>query len=280
MTWELLNHALVAKGNPKEFRNINEDDARVILKKEKRALFARWTSEFDERNESDWWYVLKDSPFDISELKSNWRYKINKGRKYFEVKAIEPSEYKQELYEVFVAALSAYPEKYRPNVDIDAFMKRIPEWKRYKTVYGAFSKDEGRLCGYMRVYKHDDMCYELSTLKSNPDYEKYQINAAIISYALEDMSDILASGGMFIDGERTIIHETSFQNYLESYFNFRKAYASLHIVYRPIVGMVVSVLYPFRRVIKKIDNIQFFREICSVLKMEEIRRTRENRMTQ
>ena len=56
----------------------------------KKALFARWTSEFDCGYETNWWYVIKDKEFDLSALKSNYRYKINKGNKNFDVRVINP----------------------------------------------------------------------------------------------------------------------------------------------------------------------------------------------
>lgn len=46
-------------------------------------LFARWTSDWPCGKETQWWYCLKDTPFDIEKIKSNYRYKIRKGERYF-----------------------------------------------------------------------------------------------------------------------------------------------------------------------------------------------------
>lgn len=43
---------------------------------------ARWTSSFDCGHETNWWYVIKDTPFDINELKKKRRYEIRKGNNY------------------------------------------------------------------------------------------------------------------------------------------------------------------------------------------------------
>ena len=78
-------------------------------------LLARWTTEFDCGYETNWWYCIKDTPFDIGSLPSKKRYEINKGKKNFEVRLIAPTEYKDELYDVTVDAYSAWDEKYRTN---------------------------------------------------------------------------------------------------------------------------------------------------------------------
>ena len=55
-------------------------------------LLARWTSDWDCGYETEWWYCIKDTPFDISTLKSKRRYEINKGNKNFEVREINQDQ--------------------------------------------------------------------------------------------------------------------------------------------------------------------------------------------
>ena len=55
------------------------------------------------------------------------------------------------------------------------------------------------------------------------------------SYKLEikeEFSQKIGKNFYICDGERNILHETSFQNYLEKYFGFRKAYCKLNLKYR------------------------------------------------
>ena len=97
--WRYYNHALISTCEPHE---------ECYLPKKKidfgeiggYALFARWTSEFDCGKETSWWYVIKDTPFDISKLKAKRRYEINKGKKNFEVKRIRALDYSEQLFEV------------------------------------------------------------------------------------------------------------------------------------------------------------------------------------
>ena len=83
------------------------------------------------------------------------------------------------------------------------------------------------------------------------------------------------TGGYICDGARSIQHETAFQDYLEKYFEFRKAYCVLHIVYKPSFSKVINASYPFRKVLKKMQSIRPVAKINSLLRMEEIKRSFE-----
>ena len=72
------------------------------------------------------------------------------------------------------------------------------------------------------------------------------------------------------DGSRPIIHETNFQEYLEKYFGFRKAYCKLHVCYRFPVGLAVRILYPVRNIIHTKNPT--LNRMKSLLKMEEYKR--------
>lgn len=235
----------------------------------RKALFARWTSDFDCGYETSWWYVIKDDKFDISTLKAKRRYEINKGKKNFDVRIINPLEYIDDLLEVYIQAISSWPEKYRPKIDKEIFKKQIHTWNK-DIIYGGFDKENNKLCGY--AYLIENMEYlEFSMLRVNPNSEKKGINAAMVVAILEDNNYRLNKKFYINDGSRSIRHETAFQDYLEKYFGFRKAYCKLHIKYRFPVDLIVKILYPFRDKISKENKIGSL--ICGVLKMEEIKRT-------
>ena len=73
------------------------------------------------------------------------------------------------------------------------------------------------------------------------------------------------------DGSRSIRHETAFQDYLEKYFGFRKAYCHLNVKYRKGFGVIVRILYPFRKYIKPDSGIGS--KVSAILRMEEICRS-------
>ncbi len=235
-------------------------------------LLARWTTDWDCGYETNWWYVIKDGVFDIESLKSNYRYKINKGSKYFDVRIIDPRDYKEQLYEVLIAAYSEYPAKYRPSVNKKTFMDDVNSWIRYET-FGAFYRESGELAGYVMMKMEAPNFYELLVQKAKPQFEKFQLNAALVCGVVKYYEEFLKTGGIICDGARSINHETHFQDYLEKYFGFRKAYCHLRIKYNPKIKWLISILFPLRKILLIFDKNKLIHAVNSVLKMEEISRS-------
>ena len=77
--WEYYNHAAVPTVAPHEEPNLQPVEDNSIWKIDGgMPLLARWTTDFDCGSETNWWYVIKDTPFDINALKSKRRYEIKR----------------------------------------------------------------------------------------------------------------------------------------------------------------------------------------------------------
>lgn len=264
--WKYYNHAMIPTCAPHEEVNIESLKDRSVW--EKGALLARWTSNFDCDYKTEFWYCIKDDIFDIQKLKSKRRYEITKGQRNFSCKKILAKDYVDEIIDILIESAKEYPAKYRNEIDYRKMCQRIPLWNERFVVYGAFNLEE-KLCGYAYLEKHktySDFC----VLKVYPSCEKYSINAALIAYILKDYENDLQQGHYICDGSRPIQHETNFQEYLEKYFGFRKAYCHLHIKYRFPMRLVVNTLYVIRTFIKKHDYNKIIHYIVGILKMEEI----------
>ena len=238
-------------------------------------MFVSYTTDFDFTEETDWWYVIKDSTFDISSLKAKRRYEINKGIQKFEVRQIDPCCYKEEIHGIFIAAYSAYPKKYRPSVEKNVLFEEIKAWKN-GVVFGAFLRESGELASVSYLPKAQNDCVDFRMMRSNPIFEKYAVNAAMVNGILCYYDAFLAKGGYICDGSRSINHETAFQDYLEKYFGFRKAYGKLHIIYNPRVKWLFKTLFPLRKMLLKFDGIGLVHKLNSVLRLEEISRKTKN----
>ena len=269
--WRYYNHAMIPTCAPHEEADLSVVESGEIWNHERKPLLARWTSDFDCGYETNWWYVIKDTPFDINTLKAKRRYEIKKGMRYFDVRIIDPREYREELYCVQVDAFSAYPKKYRPTIDKQKFVNGIDNWTDFKA-FGAFLRESNELCGYSLVLEKSDNWVDFSVQKTKPKYEKYQINAALVEKIVSHYEELLFNGGVLCDGEKSIIHETNFQAYLEKNFGFRKAYCHLNIRYNSKVKLLIKILYPFRTLLRKLDRIGIVHNINGVLKMEEVTR--------
>ena len=274
--WKYYNHAAVPITPPHQTPDLTPlENGELWRLGGHRPLLARWTTEFDCGHDTNWWYVIKDTPFDIAELKAKRRYEINKGIKNFDVRVIDPSLYKQELYDVQVAALSAYPPKYRPTVDRQAFFSSIDGWTQY-VILGGFSRDSDQLCGYALLAQESEAYVDFKVLKTHPAQERNGINAALVYGVLLHFRSMLLDGGYICDGARSINHETEFQNYLEKYFGFRKAYCKLHISYNPALKWAIPLLFRCRKVWLKLDGVGVVHQLNAVLTMEEIARERKS----
>ncbi len=275
MGWKYYNHAMVSDVPPHIETDITEIENGDIWKRDGYPLFARWVSDFDCGFDTGWWYVIKDDEYDIQMLKAKRRYEINKGRKNFKVKIVNPQEYCAELFEVQSAAFSAYPSKYRPVSNYETFKNNIKSWDG--VTFAAFSlieesKKNGILCGYAYV-KPSERRINFISQKTCPSFEKYGVNAAIVDAILVYFNDEIKEGKKYIsDGHKSVNHETAFQDYLEKYFGFRKAYCKLNIVYRPSVKWFIPILFGMRKALKRFDNIGLIHKINAVMKMEETRR--------
>lgn len=269
--WQYYNHAAIPTCAPHETPDLTPVKSGAIWKLSGRPLLARWTTDFDCGRETSWWYVIKDTPFDISQLKAKRRYEINKGIKNFRVSRLRtPQDYASEIADVQAEAFSAYPEKYRPVADREGFARGIAAWQREDIyVYGAFAREDGRLCGYAYLHKEQRVIH-FYVLKTRPDSEKYGVNAALVHGILEDFRDELSSGSYICDGARSIAHETAFQDYLEKYFGFRKAYCCLRIQYNPMIVWIVGLLYPCRNLLGKLDSVGAVHKINGLLRMHEL----------
>lgn len=135
----------------------------------------------------------------------------------------------------------------------------------------AVFKEDGKVCGYSAIKKFDTW-YNFFMQKTNPAYEKYEINAALVYGVLEYYEDQIKAGKYICDGERNISHDTKFQDYLEKYFEFRKAYCHLHVTYDPKLKWIIKALYPFRNTLRKFDKKDIVHKVNSVLMMEDLMR--------
>jgi len=280
-SWFYYNRAMFCNCAPHDDVDIQRIESGDIWKNEgKHAILARYTSDFDCGYETEWWYMIKDDLFDISALKSNRRHKITRGRKRFYLERINPADYVEELFRVQSAAYSSYPKKYRPHSTKADFLKMTGEWVNDDKTYvlGCFFRESGKLCGYA-VVRDEESYLNYTILKVDPAYERHYINFALMADVLDYFSEQLGGRYYINNGERNIQHETNFQEILENYFGYRKAYCHLNIRYNPKYKPIIKTLYLFRGIFKLFDRIRVVHKINGVLKMEKLIRLQKKEKT-
>lgn len=267
--WKYYNHAMLPDCKPHEEANIQ------ILTKEiwkcrpwNKALLAKFTSDWDCEEETGWYWVIQDSPLELDKLKSKKRYEIRKGLKNFYVRPINPMKYPEELFEIAVDTILSYPKAYQILPDKEQFIQKLPTWK---FTFGAFDKETKKLCGYIIMVEREEVLY-YSECRVLQNCERRNISAALVYSMIDYYRERITNDGAYIvDGERNINHITNHQDFLCSKMGFRKVNVKLHLVYRPGMKVLVNILFPFRRLLKKFDlNHPFIHSINGVMKLEAI----------
>lgn len=254
--WRYYNHALIPTCSPDKQPNFNSINNNIWFC-DRKPLFIRWTDNFDCKFETNFWYVIKDEPFDINELTSHYRNQIKKGVKNFDFKKINPQEYSNDIIKVQERAFRAYGKESNEIVD-----KNIYDNCEY---FGVFNKETSELCGYTTIYK-TGKCIHFNQMVTNPIFEKNGISEALVYGLLQHFDEDLRNDMYINDGTRNILHNTNFQNYLIKKFHFRKAYCKLNIRYSPVIKVFVYLLYPFRKIIRnnKIKATLLMQEIVNI----------------
>lgn len=276
--WKYYNHAAIPTTPPNVVPDLQPlEDGTIWRIDGKKPLLARYITDWDCEGPTGWWHVVRDTPFDISKLKTKRRYEITRGMRFFNVHEIRPSEYVSALAAVQERALFSYPKKNRYPFDRKSFVQGISKLdkriaKGELKVFAAFRRETEELCGFNYVFVHPSYA-DLAVQKTIPEQEKYGLNAALVYAVLEALSERLAKGIYLTDGARSINHETHFQDYLEKYFGFRKVSCHLHVVYAPRIHWLIRLLFPFRRIVWSLgEHNKKLHLLGAVLKMDEIAR--------
>ena len=69
--------------------------------KNNNAFFARWTTNFDSKKQSVFWYIINDKKCDLKDYSVNTRSKIKRGFKKLSVKKISKDELLKSGYLVY-----------------------------------------------------------------------------------------------------------------------------------------------------------------------------------
>lgn len=271
MNFIYYNHAYLHEIQEKPINDkLSFNQIRNIVKGGRWALFACYITAFDVNNPTQWWFTVKDEEYNLSTLQAKKRYEVTKARKFCETKEINPLNYLDELFDCYKESFTAYSKRFGVREIIYAdFVKYINSLldEDCNKFYATYFKETGQLIGFLIITLKDNIIY-LKQQKTNPLFEKYNSNAALIDFVLTQYNDSLkAKSVMISNGSRNIRHETNFNAYLEKYFGFRKAYAKLRIVYRFPFGIIVKLLKPFRKLFKQTHNPLLYNLYC-IIKMD------------
>ena len=123
-SWKYDNHRVSPKGAPHLECDTEYIDSGRVWKDYPNALLASYVTDFDCGKETDFWYVIIDKPFDLSELKAKRRYEITKGLRNFRIEVENnPLPKAEELYQTYLASLEGYASENVTVTSKDSFVK-------------------------------------------------------------------------------------------------------------------------------------------------------------
>lgn len=230
--------------NPMKERPVSKEEANLILS-ERGGYAVRNVYDFDCASPTEFWFVVKDSFGGMEELSSKMRNQVRRSFKECDFRMIGLAEMMQSGYEVYVSACEGYRKKakalsksdYKAGLDREA-------WK-YE-FWGAFEKASGKMIAYAQNMIVGDIC-NYSTLKADPSYQKrcypyYGLLYEMNRYYLEEKQCLYVS-----DGAKSMTNHSNIQPFLIEKFKFRKAYCHMNMYYRQWFGLLIKMVYPFRR---------------------------------
>lgn len=268
--WHNYHGAYLPKVSPHRNIIVSKDDVLGVLKKSG-AWFLRYTDEWDRKEESEFWYIIKDNFKGMDEFSSNTRNQIRKGQKYCHVKKVGCQEVAAKGYESYKNAFDSYTTHLKP-MSQKVFYDNTMKSNNYD-FFAVYEKESGKMIAYSSNMIDGDVC-SYTTIKLHPKYLKlypsYILFYEMNKYYLQD------KGFKYVhDGARSISHDTNIHSFLLQKFKFRKAYCRLHVIYRAEIKFAVTVLYPFRNILNKFDQT-ITNKISVLLKQEEIRKSFDN----
>lgn len=237
MEWRYYKSMIQGVGDPRNNRVLAKEEQNELFGKFKKALLLRYTTHFDAADSQNWFFCLKDTPYDFDSLKSKRKNVVRKGIDNFTVKEIKLLNYVQEFCNL---TNDAYQGHENPNVvTLEQMEKKAASIDQRDDyfVLGAFSNEDQAFVGYVWCHVNGKWI-TMSEQKAIRAYEKAGVNAALC-HGLCTLYNDRFSDCILCDGERNVLHKTAFQEYLIKYFGFRYAYCKLHVVFNPRYALLL-----------------------------------------
>ncbi|MGL5150748.1 MAG: hypothetical protein ACRC7N_09290 [Clostridium sp.] len=249
--------------------NILKFNKGTILKSEYinlKAPFITYVDKFDELDESEYWYVVRDRVIDLDEFKSKKKYQIKKSLELCFTEKVSGEYIKDNCYNIYVKSFGRYTNN-----------SCIVSEKEFKDEKDRLMKDDERefwiiktkecVIGYAQVILNGGVSH-ITQVKFNPEYMKlspgYSLFYTITNYYLENGAKYVS------DGARSINHDTGIQAFLISKLGYRKAFCRLNIIYKGNMRWIIKFMYLFKSIINIIPGIY---GVKSLIQLEKIRRS-------
>lgn len=250
--FRLYKNVWMLRENPHLSQEIKAEEAKKML--DGGGLCVRNIYSWDMPEKKEFWYLVKDDYGGVEELPAKVRNQVRKALKTYEYRRVSGKEMLEKGYEVYKQSRA----RFGSSVSYEQFARRCENVKQDFWLGIHRETDKAECLAFNKPYA--DYCDYVS-MGVNPDapkstYPMYGLILEMNRYYLEEL------GLKYVmDGARSITEHSNIQPFLEEKFKFRKAYCELQIFYNKRIGMVVKLLFPFRRWIKN-------KKITAILRQE------------
>ncbi|MBR5983273.1 MAG: hypothetical protein IK025_06080 [Bacteroidales bacterium] len=264
--FELYKNAWISEGPPHLNEKISKEECVELLGKG--GYMVRNTYNFDTTVPTSFWYVIKDNFGEMNELSSKTRNQVKKSLKTYDVRMVTGDDVIVSGLRIFNSALKSYNKNASmvTQQQITEMIRRQSANKNVKYEYWMVFEKTTNIAVALAINTIKKDCCEYSSMKCDTDYmhnSTYPYYGLIYEMNRHYLQDMRLK--YVCDGARSITEHSDIQPFLEKKFNFRKAYCCLQIEYKWWLGIIIKVMYPFRKIIPQ-------KQIQSLLRMEAMRR--------
>lgn len=266
--WRRHHGALIPLSMPHIPTSISTLTALKLLVS-KRAFFIRWDENFDQVKSSEWWHVIKDSSEELNNCSVNTRSKIRRADKKFFAAPASVAEILGNGYKVYCSAFDRY-KTFESVFSEEDFQNAVSCLPKNTEFWSVRLRSNNEMVAFSENLVKDDACF-YNTIWLKPDslssYSGYLLIHEMSKHYLNERRLKYVT-----DGSRSISHQTNIHDFLIQKFGFRRAYSCIRIIYFPGLGIIVRILYPFRKLMSKSKSC-LVQKILVLLEQERIRRS-------
>jgi len=167
--WFLHHGVLLPMATPDTEVNLDREDQKYLLKKTN-ARFIRWTNQFDKEN-AEFWYIIKDSFKGFEELSSNTRNQVRRGLKNFSAKPTDFDRLRREGYKTYLSAFQRFVtfEKPMSEANFERHLWNLENSKYYEA-WGIWDNRFVRRFRYRNDFSIHQLPCRLTEQKRNIHY--------------------------------------------------------------------------------------------------------------
>lgn len=227
---------------PHNERELEKKEATSLME-QSGTWFLRNCYNFDKKEQTSFWFVIKDHFGGMEELSTKTRNLVRRAFKTLDIRIVPQSFICENGYKVYAASFARYGGD---PCSEEVYQKQLTAGDFQREYWACLEKETGQMVAYAENLLYVDMC-EYSSLKAIPEYmSKYYPYYGLL-YAMNQYYLLEKKLKYVNDGARTLTEHSNIQTFLEDKFLFRKAYCDLKIYYVPWLRILIGSIFPFRK---------------------------------